>query len=53
MQASNNELVVFNRQADHDSQQWYKAIIKHYIDVYGDLPSKTGPGKTIKLINDV
>lgn len=52
MQATNNNIHQFNKQAHHNSQQWYKAVIEWYIDQYGDLPSKTGPGKNVKLIFD-
>lgn len=48
----NNELSKFNKLAHHDSQQFYKAIIKDYIEKYGDLPSRAGPGKNIKLVLD-
>ena len=48
--ATNNNLSKYNKLAHHDSQQWYKAIIKDYVNKYGDLPSKKGPGKDIKLI---
>ena len=53
MQATNNNIWQFNKQAHHDSQKWYCAVIEWYIEQYGDLPSKTGPGKNIKLILDV
>lgn len=53
MEATNNNLSQFNKQAHHNSQQWYKAVINWYIEQYGDLPSKIGPGKEIKLILDV
>lgn len=53
MQATNNNIWQFNKQAHHNSQQWYKAVIQWYIDEYGDLPSRYGPGKDIKLIYDV
>lgn len=52
MQATNNNISKFNKEAHHDSQKWYKAVISWYISEYGDLPSKTGPGKEIKLIVD-
>lgn len=52
MQATNNNIWQFNKQAHHDSQRWYKAVIEWYINEYGDLPSKTGPGKDINLILD-
>ena len=48
----NNELSKYNKLAHHDSQQFYRAIIQDYIDKYGDLPSKVGPGKDIKIIMD-
>jgi len=53
MQATNNNISQFNKQAHHDSQNWYRAVIEWYISQYGDLPSKTTPGKDIKLIHDV
>jgi hypothetical protein len=53
MQATNNNISQFNKQAHHDSQNWYRAVIEWYINQYGDLPSKTSPGKDIKLIHDV
>ena len=53
MQATNNNIWQFNKRAHHNSQNWYKAVIEWYIDQYGNLPSKTGPGKDVKLIMDV
>lgn len=50
--ATNNSISGFNREAYHNSQKWYKAVIKWYIDEYGDLPSVTGPGTEIKLVLD-
>jgi len=50
MQATNNNIFQFNKQAHHNSHNWYKAVIDWYIQQYGDLPSKTGPGKDIKLL---
>ncbi len=52
MQATNDNIWQFNKQAHHDSQRWYKAVIEWYVTEYGDFPSKTGPGKDIKLIID-
>jgi len=52
MQATNNNIWQFNKEAHHDSQKWYKAVIEWYINEYGDLPSKTGPGKDVKLLQD-
>lgn len=50
MEATNNNISKFNKQAHHDSQRWYKAVIEWYISEYGDLPSKTGPGVNVKLV---
>lgn len=52
MQATNNNIHQFNKQAHHNSQNWYKAVIQWYVDLYGDLPSRIGPGKDVKLIMD-
>lgn len=52
MEATNNNIWQFNKEAHHDSQRWYRAVIEWYIDEYGDLPSKVGPGKDVKLIVD-
>jgi len=53
MEATNNNIYQFNKQAFHNSHNWYKAVIKWYIEQYGDLPSKTGPGTEVKLVLDV
>lgn len=50
MEATNNNIYKFNKLAHHNSQLWYKAVIEWYVQEYGDLPSKIGPGKNIKLI---
>ncbi len=46
----NNELVKFNKVANHNSHDWYRAVISWYIDQHGGLPSETGPGKDVKLL---
>jgi hypothetical protein len=53
MQATNNNIWQFNKVAHHNSQNWYKAVIEWYVEQYGNLPSKVGPGKDVKLIMDV
>lgn len=50
MDATNDNIYKFNQQAYHDSQRWYKAVITWYMEQYGDLPSRVGPGSTIKLV---
>ncbi len=52
MQATNNNISQFNKEAHHNSQKWYRAVILWYINEYGDLPSKVGPGKEVKLLMD-
>lgn len=50
MSATNNNISKFNKEAYHNSQNWYKAVIVWYVETYGDLPSRTGPGKDIKIL---
>ena len=52
MEATNNNIYKFNKRAHHNSHNWYKAVIEWYVDEYGDLPSKTGPGTEVKLVID-
>lgn len=52
MQATNNNIHQFNKQAHHNSHNWYRAVLTWYINEYGNLPSQVGPGQHIKLIHD-
>ena len=52
MQATNNNIYKFNKLAHHDSQKWYRAVIQWYVDEYGDLPSRTGPGVQVQLVSE-
>jgi hypothetical protein len=52
IQATNNNIHQFNKQAHHNSQNWYIAVINWYIEQYGDLPSRAGPGKEVKLVSE-
>ena len=52
MQATNNNIYQFNKKAHHNSQNWYQAGIDWYVEQYGDLPSKVGPAKDVKLVMD-
>lgn len=52
MQATNNNIWQFNKRAHHNSHNWYVAVIEWYVEQYGDLPSKVGPGKEVKLVLD-
>lgn len=51
-EATNNNIHKFNKEAHHNSQNWYKAVINWYIEQYGGLPSQVGPGKNIKILVD-
>ena len=53
LEATNNNIHKFNKEAHHNSQNWYKAVIQWYIQQHGDVPSKEGPGKDIRLLMDV
>lgn len=50
---TNNELHVFTKQAHHDSQGFYRAVLEKYIADFGGLPSEAGPAQDIQLISDV
>ena len=50
MEATNDNLSRFNHTATHNSQNWYRAVIGWYVEQYGDLPSKVGPGKDVQLL---
>ena len=52
IEATNNNIYQFNKQAHHDSQNWYKTVIEWYMKEYGGLPSEVGPGKDIKLLTE-
>jgi hypothetical protein len=50
MEAANNDIYKFNVQAHHNSQNWYKAVIKYYFEKHGGMPSEVGPAKDVKLV---
>jgi hypothetical protein len=52
MEATSDNIYQFNKQAHHNSNNWYIAVINWYVQQYGDLPSKVGPGKDVKLVLD-
>ena len=49
MDATSVNIHQFNRQAHHNSWNWYKAVINWHVEQYGDLPSKVGPGMKVEL----
>ena len=52
MPADNNSIHKFNKVAHHNSQLWYRAVIRHYIEEHGGMPSEIGPGVDVKLEMD-
>ena len=50
MVADNNNIWQFNQQAHHNSQNWYRAVIKWYIEEYNGWPDEVGPGTETKLV---
>ena len=50
LEATNDNIHQFNKKAHHNSHNWYRAVIEWYVGEYGDLPSKIGPGKEVKLV---
>ena len=52
MDGTSHGISKYNKKAHHNSHNWYSAVIEWYIEQYGDLPSRAGPGKQIKLILD-
>lgn len=50
---SNGSLSKYNKLAHHNSIKWYQAVINDYINQWGDIPSKIGPAKDIKMVLDV
>lgn len=52
MPADNNSIHKFNKVAHHNSQLWYRAVIRHYIEEHGGMPSEIGPGVDVKLVMD-
>ena len=52
MDGSSAGISKFNKQAHHNSQLWYKAVLNDYIEAHGDLPCNAGPAKDIVLFSE-
>ena len=52
LEPTNNGLAEINKKCNHDSTIFYKEVIKLYVEKFGDLPSKVGPGKDASLVSD-
>jgi len=42
----------FNKLAQHNSQNWYKAVLTAYIEEHGGLPCDVGPAKVLVLFSE-
>jgi hypothetical protein len=52
MDGTSHGISRFNKVAQHNSQNWYKAVLKEYIEEHGDLPYKAGPAKDLVLFSE-
>jgi hypothetical protein len=52
MDGTSHGIARFNKQAQHNSQNWYKAVLKEYIEEYGGLPCDVGPAKDLVLFSE-
>lgn len=52
MDGSSASISKFNKQAHHNSQLWYKAVLEDYINAHGGLPCDVGPAKDIVLFSE-
>ena len=52
MDGSSAGIARFNKQARHNSQNWYKAVLREYIEEHGGLPKDVGPAKNLALFSE-
>jgi|TARA_B100001094_G_C18120817_1_gene766752 hypothetical protein len=52
LEPTNNGLAEINKKCNHDSTIFYKEVLKLYIEEFGDLPSKAGPGQQVQLFSE-
>ena len=52
MDGTSHGIARFNKQAQHNSQNWYKAVLKEYIEEYGGLPCDVCPAKDLVLFSE-
>ncbi len=45
-----NNIWIRKFKAEHNSEEFYKNVIRWYVNEYGGLPSEVGPAKEIKLL---
>jgi len=42
----------FNKTSQHNSQNWYRAVLTEYIEEHGGLPKDVGPAKDLVLFSE-
>ena len=42
----------FNKTSQHNSQNWYRAVLTEYIETHGGLPKDVGPAKNLVLFSE-
>ncbi len=52
MDGTSHGIAHFNKQAQHNSQNWYKAVLTEYIEEHGGLPKDVGPAKNLVLFSE-
>jgi len=52
MDGTSHGIARFNKLAHHNSQNWYKAVLREYIETHGGLPKDVGPAKDILLFSE-
>ena len=52
MDGTSHGIAHFNKLAQHNSQNWYKAVLTEYIEEHGGLPKDVGPAKNLVLFSE-
>jgi hypothetical protein len=52
MDGTSHGISRFNKLAHHNSQNWYKAVLREYIETHGGLPKDVGPAKNLVLFSE-
>jgi len=52
MDGTSHGIARFNKLAHHNSQNWYKAVLREYIETHGGLPKDVGPAKNLVLFSE-
>ena len=52
MDGTSHGISRFNKLAHHNSRNWYKAVLREYIEKHGGLPKDVGPAKDLVLFSE-